>query len=205
MERRLEMAKESTLKNMLITLATVTFIASALMGGAYVITKGPIDQAMTAKTNSAIASVSPSFDNDPSAEQFTIELSGKSYKVYPAKEANTIVGYAVETYASGFGGRLLLMVGFDREGQIKGISVLSHSETPGLGDKINPSKSDFSVQFQGKDPSTFKLLVKKDGGDVDAITASTITSRAYCDAVTTAWEVFKKCDVQNKESEVNHE
>lgn len=199
------MAKESTLKNMLITLASVTFIASAVMGGAYALTKGPIDQAMTAKTNSAIASVSPAFDNDPSAEQFNIELSGKNYKVYPAKMGDSVEGYAIETYASGFGGRLLLMVGFDKEGQIKGISVISHSETPGLGDKINPSKSDFSVQFQGKNPADFKLLVKKDGGDVDAITASTITSRAYCDAVTTACEVFKKCDFQNKDSEVNHE
>jgi len=199
------MAKDSTLKNMLITLALVTFIASAILGGAYAVTKKPIEEAMTAKTNSAIASVSPPFDNDPSSQQFIVELSGKSYKVYPAKMGDTIKGYAVETYSSGFGGRLLLMVGFNIEGQIKGISVLSHSETPGLGDKINPSKSDFSIQFQGKNPENFKLLVKKDGGDVDAITASTISSRAYCRAVTTAWEVFKKCDVQNKELEVNHE
>lgn len=199
------MAKESTLKNMLITLASVTLIASAVLGVAYAITKGPIDLAMTAKTNSAIASVSPEFNNDPSAEQFVIDLNGKSYKVYPAKMGDKTAGYAVETYTSGFGGRIVLMVGFELDGKIKGISVLSHSETPGLGDKINPSKSDFSVQFEGMNPSNFKLLVKKDGGDVDAITASTITSRAYCEAVTTAWEVFKKCDVQNKELEVSNE
>lgn len=199
------MAKDSTLKNMLLTLAAITFVASALLGVTYGITKGPIEEAMKAKINSAIASVSPEFDNDPSVQQFTVENSGKEYKVYPAKMGDAIVGYAVETYSSGFGGRILLMVGFNIDGKIKGISVLSHSETPGLGDKITPSKSDFGIQFQGQSPETFKLLVKKDGGDVDAITASTITSRAYCDAVTTAWEVFKKCDVQNKESEVNHE
>lgn len=199
------MAKDSTLKNMLITLAMVTFIASGLLGITYAVTKVPIEEAMKAKINSAIASVSPEFDNDPSAQQFTIEKSGKSYKVYPAKMGETTVGYAVETYSSGFGGRILLMVGFNIDGQIKGISILSHSETPGLGDKINPSKSDFTIQFQGKSPETFKLLVKKDGGDVDAITASTITSRAFCKAVTTAWEVFQKCDVQNKELEVTNE
>ncbi len=201
------MAKESTLKNMLVTLALITFIASALLGIAYAVTKKPIDEAMVAKTNSAIASVSPEFDNDPSADQFLVELSGRSYKVYPAKMGDNIEGYAVETYSSGFGGRILLMVGFNKAGQIKGISVLSHLETPGLGDKINPSKSDFGVQFQGKNPETFKLLVSKDrtGGDVEAITAATITSRAYCDAVTTAWEVFKKCDCENKELEASNE
>lgn len=190
---------------MLIALASVTLIASAVLGVVYAVTKGPIDEAMAAKTNSAIASVSPEFNNDPSAEQFVVELNNKSYKVYPAKKDSVIAGYAVETYTSGFGGRMLLMVGFEIDGKIKGISVLSHSETPGLGDKINPSKSNFSVQFEGMNPSNFKLLVKKDGGDVDAITASTITSRAYCEAVTTAWEVFKACDIQNKEMEVSNE
>ena len=97
------------------------------------------------------------------------------------------------------------MVGFNVDGTIKGISVLSHTETPGLGDKIEPSKSSFSAQFEGKDPQNFKLVVKKDGGDVDAITASTITSRAYCDAVTLAWEAFKLCSNQKSEEEKANE
>lgn len=199
------MAKESSLKNMLVTLSVVTLVASSLLGVVYSLTKGPIDEAMTAKTNNAIASVAPSFDNDPSAEQFMVELSGKAYRVYPAKMGSDVSGYAVETYSSGFGGRMSLMVGFNADGTINGTAVLSHAETPGLGDKIDASKSDFSVQFKGKNPEDFQLLVKKDGGDVDAITASTITSRAFCDAVVAAWEVFKKCDSENNKMEVSNE
>jgi electron transport complex protein RnfG len=199
------MAKESTLKNMLLTLSAITFMASSLLGVVYSLTKGPIEEAMTLKTNNAIAGVAPGFDNDPSSDQLVVELAGKNYKVYPAKMGGEIVGYAIESYASGFGGRISLMVGFNSDGTINGTAVLSHAETPGLGDKIDASKSDFSVQFKGKNPDDFQLLVKKDGGDVDAITASTITSRAFCDAVNTAWEVFKKCNSQNDSKEVSNE
>ncbi|MDP3453621.1 MAG: RnfABCDGE type electron transport complex subunit G [Bacteroidales bacterium] len=194
------MAKQSTLKSMVATLAAITLISSALLGGVYALTKKPIEVAMTAKTNAAIASVSPDFDNDPSADMFLTELSGKSYKVYPAKMSGTVTGYAIESYASGFGGRISLMIGFNLDGTIKSISVLSHAETPGLGDKIDISKSNFSVQFRGKSPEEFKMLVRQDGGEVDAITASTITSRAYCEAVLTAWEVFKVCVAENQKT-----
>ena len=89
------------------------------------------------------------------------------------------------------------MVGFDNDGKIIDIVVLKHSETPGLGDKMKKDKSDFSLQFMGKDPATFKLAVKKDMGDVDAITASTISSRAYCDAVQRAYDKFMEVKKTN--------
>jgi electron transport complex protein RnfG len=84
------------------------------------------------------------------------------------------------------------MVGFLADGSINAIEVVAHKETPGLGDKMESNKSDFCVQFKGKNPETFKLIVKKDGGDVDAITASTISSRAYCEAVQRAYNALKK-------------
>ncbi|MDD2491744.1 MAG: RnfABCDGE type electron transport complex subunit G [Bacteroidales bacterium] len=196
------MARESTLKNMVLTLASITLLASTLLGGVYVLTKSPIDAAKVAKINSAISKVVPEFDNDPSSDKFIKELNGKKYTVYPAKRMDDIVGYAVESFTTGgFGGRIVLMVGFNADGTINNTSVLSHTETPGLGDKMVEGKSDFSVQFQGKSPENYKLLVKKDGGDVDAITASTITSRAFCDAVTAAWEVYKLCVDQNIKKE----
>ncbi|MBO4231732.1 MAG: RnfABCDGE type electron transport complex subunit G, partial [Bacteroidales bacterium] len=99
----------------------------------------------------------------------------------------------------GFGGAFTLMVGFDSEGKILGTEVLSASETPGLGDKINADKSDFSKQFAGKNPAEFQLKVKKDGGDVDAITAATISSRAYCDAVDRAYQSFMKAKEESHE------
>ena len=193
------MARESTLKNMVLTLASITLIASTLLGGVYALTKSSIDAAKVAKINDAISKVVPEFDNDPSSEKFVKELDGKSYIVYPAKSGEAIVGYAVESFTTGgFGGRITLMVGFNTDGTINNTSVLSHAETPGLGDKMVEGKSNFSVQFQGKNPEDFKLLVKKDGGDVDAITASTITSRAFCDAVTSAWQVYKLCNEGNE-------
>ena len=191
------MAKESTFSNMVITLFVVCLVASAGVGGIYALTKDLIDAAKIAKVNSAISGVVPDFDNDPSAEKFEVTTDGKTSMVYPAKKDGEIVGYAIEAATSkGFGGAIVLMVGFEPDGTIYNTAVISHTETPGLGDKIDVKKSDFSVQFNGKNPETFHLSVKKDGGDVDAITASTISSRAFCDAVETAYKTFK--DIQQK-------
>lgn len=191
------MAKESTFSNMVITLFVVCLVASAGVGGIYALTKDLIDAAKIAKVNSAISGVVPDFDNDPSAEKFEVTTDGKTSMVYPAKKDGEIVGYAIEAATSkGFGGAIVLMVGFQPDGTIYNTAVISHTETPGLGDKIDVKKSNFSVQFNGKNPETFHLSVKKDGGDVDAITASTISSRAFCDAVETAYKTFK--DIQQK-------
>lgn len=183
---------ESTLKNMVVVLCTITLVASAAVGGVYILTKEPIAQAKTAKTNAAIKEVMPAFDNDPSAEVITQEVEGETVKIYPATEGGELKGYAIETFSkNGFGGKIMLMVGMLTDGTINSVSVIEQKETPGLGDKIEKSKSNFSVQFEGKNPETFKLAVKKDGGDVDAITASTITSRAFSDAVDRAYKIFK--------------
>jgi electron transport complex protein RnfG len=82
------------------------------------------------------------------------------------------------------------MVGLTPDGKVYNTSVLSHSETPGLGAKCTEDEH-FMTQFKGFDPSQKILTVKKDGGDVDAITASTITSRAYSLAVKNAVDAFK--------------
>lgn len=189
------MARESTFMNMVITLFAVCLGASALLGGIYALTKDPIEAAKIAKINGAIAGVVPEFDNKPSEEAFEMNIDGKNIKVYPAKKDGDIVGYAIETSTNkGFSGAIMLMVGIDAQGRIYNTSVIAHAETPGLGDKMDVSKSDFPLQFKGKHPDSFKLLVKKDGGDVDAITASTITSRAFCDAVQNAYNVYEKIE-----------
>jgi electron transport complex protein RnfG len=82
------------------------------------------------------------------------------------------------------------MVGFSPDGTIRNTAVLEHKETPGLGDKMETEKSDFPDQFKGENPADFGLSVTKDGGDVDAITAATISSRAFCDAVDRAYKTF---------------
>jgi electron transport complex protein RnfG len=82
------------------------------------------------------------------------------------------------------------MVGIDKDFKIIKTSVLEHAETPGLGDKMEKRKSDWSDQFNNKNPETFDLRVTKDGGDIDGITAATISSRAFCEAVDRAWNAY---------------
>jgi len=188
------MAKtESTFINMLLTLVIITGVSATILGFVYEATKGPIEVSKMKKKNAAIEAVVPAFTNNPGQESYEVEVDGGVVTFYPAKSNDEIVGYAVETYTmKGFAGLIKLMVGFLPDGTINNIAVLEHKETPGLGDKMEKSKSTFSVQFNGKNPETFKLSVTKDGGNVDAITASTISSRAYCDAVKRAYDALMK-------------
>ncbi|HYW94178.1 MAG TPA: RnfABCDGE type electron transport complex subunit G [Bacteroidales bacterium] len=198
------MAKtESTFKNMLLTLFLVTFIASGTLGFVYEFTKEPIRMVEINKKNEAIKDVFPGFTNEPYQESFKVAAGKDSLTFYPAKADGKLIGVAVETYTNkGFSGLITLMVGFKMDGTITSIKVLSHQETPGLGQKIERDKSNFETQFEGKNPATFKLMVKKDQGNVDAITASTISSRAYCDAVQRAYDGFE-AEKEKLENEKN--
>ena len=174
------MAAKSNLTNMVLVLGLTCLFCSAVLGGAYVLTQKPIAAAAAEKTNRAIAQVLPHFT---SVEYNT---DGKYYK---ALDGENLVGYAIETTTVGFGGPLSLIVGVTPDGVVYNTSVLSHAETPGLGAKCT-TDAKFMDQWRGFDPSIKKLSVKKDGGDVDAITASTITSRAYTAAVENALKTF---------------
>lgn len=187
------MAKPSTFFNMVSTLFAICLVSSAALGVASALTKEPIAKAALAKRITAIKQVLPEFDNEPLNESSTISVDGGSVTVYPAKKQGKSVGIAVETFTlKGFNGQIKLMVGLLPSGTIDKIVVVQANETPGLGDKIAAEKSDFSKQFFGKDPATFMLKVKKDGGSVDAITAATISSRAFCDAVTRAYDIYQQ-------------
>ena len=185
--------KESTFSNMVLTLFLVTLLASGALGGVYLLTEQPIADAMAAKKNLAIKRVVPEFTNNPSTEYYTMFVDGDSLFFYVAKKNDDTVGVAIETWSNkGFGGTIKLLAGFKPDGTIYNIAVLEHKETPGLGSKISKAETNWSDQFNGLDPSKKKLSVKKDGGDIDAITASTISSRAYCDAVLRAYNAYKK-------------
>jgi Na+-translocating ferredoxin:NAD+ oxidoreductase subunit G len=176
---------------MVSTLSIVALVAAALLGGVYEVTKEPIRLAELAKKNEAIKVVVPEFDNTPSEEFEKVGMDGDSLVLYSAKMNGELVATAVETFTNnGFSGHFKLMVGFEPDGTIIDVAVISHSETPGLGDKMEQDKSDFHVQFMGKHPEDFKLAVTKDRGDVDAIAATTISSRAYCEAVQRAYDAF---------------
>jgi len=177
---------ESSLKNMVLSLLLISMFMSAALGIVYVITKGPIEETRKKAEIEAIKNVLPEFDNDPT--QTVQIIDGLTY--YIATKAGVTIGCAVKTYTDkGFSGHFEIMVGFKPDGTIYKTAVLDQKETPGLGDKM---KTKWKDQFNEKHPTSYKLAVKKDGGDVDAITASTITSRAFCDAVTRAYDGFMK-------------
>ena len=182
------MAVKSSFKNMTICLFAICAVCSSLLAGVYALTKEPIDAAAKAKNEAAIMEVLP-----PSAvtieEERTVDFEGASYAYNLAyDEQGNTVGCAINVAPVGFGGPIAIKVGFDVNGVIWNTKVLSQAETPGLGAKcVEPA---FSDQFKGFDPSQKKLSVKKDGGDVDAITASTITSRAYAQGIALASQVF---------------
>ena len=193
------MAKmQSTLRNMVLSLTLISLGASAALGYVYEFTKGPIEVSLLNKKLDAIKQVVPDFDNDPNAEMFLLPtVEGDSLEVYPAKKGDEVVGYALKSYTEkGFSGHIGLMVGFTPDGAIYNINVLEHKETPGLGTKLvpegTPENPAFKDQFRGKNPAEFPLKVKKDGGPVDAITAATISSRAFCDGVQRAYNTFEK-------------
>ncbi|MCD6091204.1 MAG: RnfABCDGE type electron transport complex subunit G [Bacteroidales bacterium] len=181
---------ESTFINMVVVLFVVTAVAGLALGSVYNLTKEPIEIAKKAKLNKAIEAVLPAFDQ---VEVQTVqEANGtEMLNFYVAKKDSLYVGTAIETYTmKGFGGLVKLMVGFLPDGSIQNISVLEHKETPGLGTKMSTPK--FKDQFMGVNPAKFVLKVKKDKGDVDAITAATISSRAFSDAVQRAYDTFEK-------------
>ena len=180
------MAVQSSFKNMTLCLFAVCIVSSALLAAVYAVTKEPIDAAARAKTTNAIAQVVPEFEGEPVS--CTIEVGGKEYSYYVVSKDGVPVGYAINTSSVGYGGPVALMVGMTADRVVYNTTVLSQSETPGLGAKC--TEPEFADQFRNFNPSEKKLSVKKDGGDIDAITASTITSRAYVSAVEAAVTVF---------------
>ncbi len=180
---------ESSLKNMVVVLFTITLISSAAVGGVYMITKEPIEQAKVAAVNDALNQVLPEYEATTSQ---TIEVNSLPIVAHTATVADKAVGYAVESISkNGFGGTVRLMVGFDTAGKIININVLEQKETPGLGTKMTDEGNVLLASFKDKNASEINMTVKKDGGDVDALTAATISSRAYTEAVAVAYEAFK--------------
>lgn len=185
---------KSTLLNMTAVLFGITLVASAGVGGVNMITAEPIAAAEAAAKVEALKGVLPAFDQTADSE---LEIDKLPIRVYTATSGDAVVGYAVETMSkNGFGGPISLMVGFTPEGEVINVNVLKQSETPGLGTKMADEGNPLLGSIQGQKLETKKLVegrlaVTKDGGDVDALTAATISSRAYVDAINRAWMAWK--------------
>ncbi len=182
---------ESTFLNMIISLTLVTLIAGVSLAYMNELTKGPIAEARKQKQIKAIRNVLPETTNNPFAEKKSIAVEGgkDSIFIFPGLKGDELSGMAVSTFSTkGYNGLIRLMVGFSDKGEIYNIVVLEQKETPGLGTKM--TSNSFLEQFKGRSSGNFDFRVKKDGGDIDAITGATISSRAFGDAVKTAYDIF---------------
>ena len=181
--------KNPTIVQMVVVLLLIAVICSAGVAAIYDATKDTIAQQKAEKEQASLKLVLPEHDNDPVKDAVTIKLNGEEYQCYVAKKGGQPVGYAVKAgNMNGYNGHVEVLTGFKPDGTIINSQATVLAETPGLGQKaIEPKYHD---QFNGKNPSAFRLTVKKDGGDVDAISAATITSRAYAHAVQTAYDAL---------------
>lgn len=194
------MAKKakSTLLNMVLSLTVIAVVAAAALAAVNNATKDTIEQKQKEKTEKAIREVLPEF----------AEL--QESKVLPDGEKDTLVcnkaldaegnfvGMAVKSFTDkGFNGHIDVMVGFDAEGNVFGYQILKTGETPSLGSKAQDwFQKDGKGSIIGKTPGDNGFTVSKDGGEVDAITAATISSRAFCDAVNRAYKAFQKGGIE---------
>ncbi|MCH5328299.1 MAG: RnfABCDGE type electron transport complex subunit G [Coprobacter sp.] len=196
--------KASTFFNMTLVLTAVCIVAGVVLGAVHRLTEEPVMRAEKAKQEQAVQEVAPDFDNDPLAEQYVCTLYAGTKEemtltVFPARQNGVFVGAAVESLTrKGFGGEISVMVGFDADSTIRNYRVLKHAETPGLGSKMEEwFRSDKNRQsILGLHPDKENLNVSKDGGQIDAITAATISSRAFLDAIQNAYRAF----IQNPET-----
>ena len=203
---------ESSLKDMLIVLTLVSAVAAFLLAYVNNVTSTTIAKINEEALSAGIKSVLNIGADDPISVG---EKDVNGFIVYEVTRNSDWIGTAVKsTDKSGFGGDIEVLVGFDQDGKILGYEVLKHAETPGLGaragewfrtatlgevkevgvfSKIFFGKPDpaGSHNIIGRDIAQGELKVTKDGGDIDAITASTITSRAFLNAVNNAYKVFK--------------
>jgi electron transport complex protein RnfG len=184
---------ESSFKNMLLSLVTICVVAATALAGIYLLTKDQIQKQQKEKQQQAILNVLPAGVEIAAPE--TID----GMVIYRATLNGEAAGAAVETSAMGFGGEQKIIVGFDKEGKIFNYEVLEHQETPGLGDHIvewfkNADKPGQNII--GRQATGDFRVSKGDGGDIDAITAATISSRAFLKAINQAYNAYAKSGVE---------
>lgn len=177
---------------MTLSLTVLTVVVGCALGVVNYFTAEPIAEGALKARRDALSAVLPEFDNDLFADVAAVG----NCKVYPATLGGNRVGVAVEAFSdAGFGGRISVLYGFDDEGKVLGYKVLSHSETPGLGANM---QNWFDDEGTGHCilGSSVPLKVKADGGDIDAMTGATISSRAFLEALDAAREALDSYNSQ---------
>ena len=181
-------------KTIFLSLIIICAVSGAVLAGINQLTKDPIEQTKKAKLENTIREVIPGFDNDPVAEMYKIALAqNDTALIYPVKKGENKIGVVVETQTlKGYNGEIRIFTGLDNDGKILNYTVLQHTETAGFGDKMD---SWFKIEkgnqnIIGKNLSQQTLKLSKDGGEIDAITSATVTSRAFLDAINKSYAAY---------------
>lgn len=186
---------ESTITNMVLSLVCVALITGSILAYVNKVTEAPIKAQAEKALADGIKTVMQCDDlKVQKTDTVKQDVNGKelTYVIYNTEDNNgKYLGAAVESVSSGFGGDIKILVGFNEKGDILGYTLLSHAETPGLGAKADKwFQADGKGNIINRNPGEKELVVNKDGGDVESITASTITTRAFLNAVNQAYKAY---------------
>lgn len=180
-------------------LGGIGMLASMVLVIADVETRTPIADAKAAEQRAFLSQVMPAelYNNDPLKD--TVKLNDPTTKqevlIYVARKDQQVTATAYKVFGYGYSGEIALIMAVDRDGKVLGVRVLSHKETPGLGDKIELSKGNWILSFNDKtkeSPNEAGWHVKKDGGIFDQFTGATITPRAVVKAVKHGIDFFNE-------------
>lgn len=194
------MAKnKSEMSSLIIVMLVVSLISATFLSIVHHITKKPIQEAQNKMIADSIREVvTTEFDNNPYAEKINVKRGKERFTLYPARKDGYVTSIVMKSFSNkGYGGRMDILVSFLLDGTIGGYKVMMHKETPGLGSKVN--EPSFRKNIIGKNPADGKFKVRQDGGEVDAITGATITSRALIDAIQKAYNGYLKFNTGNKD------
>ena len=195
-ERLLQPENRQTLRYPMALLGGVALLTSVAIGVADRLTHADIAQRQLDDLQATLQQVVPAqyYDNDLVRDTVTVDDAGRSVVVYRARRNGRVQAVCYQVSAPGYGNTAMqIILGVDRAGTLLGVRVVSHSETPGLGDKIETNRSDWVLKFTGRslnDPQPSGWGVKKDGGVFDQFTGATITPRAVVKAVKGGLEFF---------------
>ncbi len=181
---------------MVVVLGVICVLAGGLLAVVNRVTKDPIAAAMREEKMKAMRVVLPDYDNDPMTCTNTVIENGKTWVFHVATKDGKFTGAAFEAASDqGYSGTIRIMVGVKADDTIQGLEILQQTETPGLGARI--AESSFRDQFRSRNILNTNWKVKKDGGDIDAITGATISPRAVLDALRAGLKVYSahKADI----------
>lgn len=172
-------------------------VSSLLLAVGNVSTEKTIELRMAEDLKASLSQVIPAdiHDNNLLDNKINIQNEGQELTVYQALKKNRLTALAYEISNNGFSGEIKLILGINVKGEVLGVRVLSHTETPGLGDKIEEGKSDWIYRFNSKSLKNLtdeQWQVKKDGGYFDQFSGATITPRAVVAAIKHGLEIYRQ-------------